>query len=96
MAPEVLTTIANAARDHERLRFDYTGHDGSSTLRDVEPHRLVHRRGRWYLVGYDIERRTGGRSGSTASGRDTGHGARGSRPASCPATATWPRTWRRA
>ncbi|MEU4226147.1 YafY family protein [Nonomuraea sp. NPDC026600] len=57
VAPEVLTTIANAARDHERLRFDYTGHDGSSTTRDVEPHRLVHRRGRWYLVGYDIERR---------------------------------------
>ncbi|MEU7852914.1 YafY family protein [Nonomuraea sp. NPDC049141] len=54
--PEVLTTIANAARDHERLRFDYTGHDGSSALREVEPHRLVHRRGRWYLVGYDIER----------------------------------------
>ncbi|WP_113703002.1 helix-turn-helix transcriptional regulator [Nonomuraea lactucae] len=57
VAPDVLTTIANAARDHERLRFDYTGHDGSSTVRDVEPHRLVHRRGRWYLVGYDVTRR---------------------------------------
>ncbi|NUP61211.1 MAG: YafY family transcriptional regulator [Nonomuraea sp.] len=55
--PEVLTTIANAARDHERLRFDYTGHDGSSTVRSVEPYRLVHRRGRWYLVAYDVERR---------------------------------------
>ncbi len=31
MAPEVLTTIANAARDRERLRFDYTGHDGAGT-----------------------------------------------------------------
>lgn len=57
VAPEVLTTIANAARDHERLRFDYTGHDGSSTMRDAEPHRLAHRHGRWYLVGYDVERR---------------------------------------
>ncbi|MEO3868986.1 YafY family protein [Nonomuraea sp. B12E4] len=57
VAPEVLTTIANAARDHERFRFDYTGHDGEATVRDVEPHRLVHRRGRWYLVGYDVERR---------------------------------------
>ncbi len=55
--PELLTTIANAARDHERLRFDYTGHDGDDTVRDVEPHRLVHRRGRWYLVAYDVERR---------------------------------------
>ncbi|MET7327994.1 YafY family protein [Nonomuraea sp. NPDC005650] len=54
--PEVLTTIANAARDHERLRFDYTGHDGGTTVRNVEPHRLAHRRGRWYLVGYDVER----------------------------------------
>lgn len=57
VAPETLTTIANAARDRERLRFDYTGHDGSATLRDVEPYRLVHRRGRWYLVGHDVERR---------------------------------------
>ncbi|MCK2217602.1 YafY family transcriptional regulator [Actinomadura sp. ATCC 31491] len=55
--PEVLTTIVNAARDRERLRFDYTAHEGGSTVRDVEPHRLVHRRGRWYLVGYDVERR---------------------------------------
>ncbi|WP_090929888.1 helix-turn-helix transcriptional regulator [Nonomuraea jiangxiensis] len=57
VAPEVLTMIANAARDHERIRFDYTGHEGEATVRDVEPHRLVHRRGRWYLVGYDVERR---------------------------------------
>jgi predicted DNA-binding transcriptional regulator YafY len=55
--PEVLTTIANAARDHERLRFDYTGHDGETAMRNVDPYRLVHRRGRWYLVGYDVERR---------------------------------------
>ncbi|MFG1942731.1 helix-turn-helix transcriptional regulator [Nonomuraea sp. NPDC048826] len=55
--PELLTTIANTARDRERLRFDYTGHDGSATVRDVEPYRLVHRRGRWYLVGYDVDRK---------------------------------------
>jgi len=57
VAPEVLTTIANAARDRERLRFDYSGHDGAASTRDVEPYRLVHRKGRWYLVGYDVERR---------------------------------------
>ncbi|RVX43236.1 putative DNA-binding transcriptional regulator YafY [Nonomuraea polychroma] len=56
VSPEVLTTIANAARDHERLRFDYTGHDGETSVRNVDPYRLVHRRGRWYLVGYDVER----------------------------------------
>ncbi|NUR85189.1 MAG: WYL domain-containing protein, partial [Nonomuraea sp.] len=53
VAPELLTTIANAARDRERLRFDYTGHDGRASTKDVEPHRLVHRTGRWYLVGWD-------------------------------------------
>ncbi|MEU8381065.1 WYL domain-containing protein [Streptosporangium sp. NPDC048865] len=51
-----LTAIAAASRDHERLRFDYTGHDGSAGRREVEPHRLAHDRGRWYLVGWDVAR----------------------------------------
>ncbi len=38
----VLTVIAGACRDHQRLRFDYRDHDGSATIRMVEPHRLVH------------------------------------------------------
>jgi predicted DNA-binding transcriptional regulator YafY len=54
--PEVLTVIAGACRDHQRLRFDYRGHDGSETTRTVEPHRLVHDRGRWYLVAWDADR----------------------------------------
>ena len=53
---EVLTTIAAACRDREQLRLDYTGHDGTSSLRIVEPHRLVHARGRWYLVAWDTGR----------------------------------------
>lgn len=56
VAPEVLTAIATAARDHERLRFDYIGHDGSATMRDAEPYRLVHMRGRWYLMAWDVGR----------------------------------------
>ncbi|WP_440069375.1 helix-turn-helix transcriptional regulator [Streptosporangium sp. OZ121] len=51
-----LTAITAASRDHERLRFDYTGHDGSAGRREVEPHRLAHSRGRWYLVGWDVAR----------------------------------------
>jgi predicted DNA-binding transcriptional regulator YafY len=54
--PEVLTAIAAACRDHQRLRFDYRDHDGSASVRTVEPHRLVHDRGRWYLVAWDTER----------------------------------------
>jgi predicted DNA-binding transcriptional regulator YafY len=54
--PEVLTAVAAACRDHERLRFDYRDHDGSASVRTVEPHRLVHDRGRWYLVAWDVDR----------------------------------------
>ncbi len=53
---EVLTAIAGACRDQQRLRFDYRHHDGSSSVRTVEPHRLVHNRGRWYLVAWDTDR----------------------------------------
>ena len=54
--PEVLTAIAGACRDHQRLRFDYRDHDGSASIRTVEPHRLAHDRGRWYLVAWDVDR----------------------------------------
>jgi len=53
---EVLATIAAACRDHERLRFRYRSHDGVSTGRLVEPHRLVHTGRRWYLVAWDTAR----------------------------------------
>jgi predicted DNA-binding transcriptional regulator YafY len=56
VGPEVLTAIAGACRDRQRLRFDYRDHDGSASIRTVEPHRLVHDRGRWYLVAWDADR----------------------------------------
>jgi predicted DNA-binding transcriptional regulator YafY len=57
-APDVdaLTTVAQACRDEERLRFGYTAHGGEVTDRHVEPHRLVSLGGRWYLVAYDVDR----------------------------------------
>jgi predicted DNA-binding transcriptional regulator YafY len=51
-----LTTVAAAIRDRVRLRFDYEDHRGRTALRTVEPHRLVHTRGGWYLVAWDVER----------------------------------------
>ncbi|MCT9933044.1 YafY family transcriptional regulator [Planotetraspora sp. A-T 1434] len=54
--PAVLTALAAACRDRERLRFDYRGHDGSAGLRTVEPHRLVSWGRRWYLVAWDVDR----------------------------------------
>lgn len=52
----VLTLIAQACRDAERLRFVYTGVDGQQGERYVEPHRLVSLGRRWYLVAYDLAR----------------------------------------
>ena len=54
--PDILTVIASACRDHERLRFDYTAHSGAVSRRAVEPYRLVNDRRRWYLVAWDTHR----------------------------------------
>jgi predicted DNA-binding transcriptional regulator YafY len=54
--PGILTTLALACRDTERIRFSYTAADGQHTARHVEPHRLVLLGRRWYLVGYDLAR----------------------------------------
>jgi predicted DNA-binding transcriptional regulator YafY len=54
--PDVLTVIASACRDHERLGFDYRAHSGAASRRLVEPYRLVNDRRRWYLVAWDIDR----------------------------------------
>ncbi|WP_106246362.1 helix-turn-helix transcriptional regulator [Allonocardiopsis opalescens] len=54
--PELLTALASACRDSERLRLDYRRHDGSATRREVEPHRLVNWGRRWYLLAYDTAR----------------------------------------
>ncbi|WP_280447753.1 helix-turn-helix transcriptional regulator [Nocardia cyriacigeorgica] len=54
--PDVLTAIAGAIRDKHRLRFDYRSHDGTTTVRITEPHRLAHTGRRWYLVAWDVDR----------------------------------------
>ncbi|HEX3749905.1 MAG TPA: YafY family protein [Streptosporangiaceae bacterium] len=54
--PAVLTTIALACRDAERIRFGYVAASGAPSRRHVEPHRLVSLGRRWYLVGYDLDR----------------------------------------
>ncbi|WP_069744583.1 YafY family protein [Streptomyces sp. EN23] len=54
--PGLLTELAAACRDAERLRFAYRTHGGESSRRTVEPHRLVCTERRWYLVAWDLER----------------------------------------
>ncbi|WP_406075904.1 helix-turn-helix transcriptional regulator [Micromonospora sp. NBC_01638] len=53
---DTLTTVSTAVHRRERLRFDYAGHDGTATVRDVEPYRLVYTGRRWYLLGWDTDR----------------------------------------
>jgi predicted DNA-binding transcriptional regulator YafY len=53
--PDMLTALAAACRDQRRLRLGYPGRDGV-TVREVEPHRLVHTPRRWYLVAWDLGR----------------------------------------
>ena len=52
----MLTEIAGACRDHQRLRFDYQTHSGTAGSRTVEPYRLINDRRRWYLVSWDVDR----------------------------------------
>ncbi|WP_436739672.1 helix-turn-helix transcriptional regulator [Streptomyces sp. BBFR102] len=56
VAPDTLTAIAAACRDHETLRFHYRAHDATGTRREAEPHRLVFSGHRWYLLAYDTAR----------------------------------------
>jgi predicted DNA-binding transcriptional regulator YafY len=52
----VLTTVAQACRDEERVRFAYTAQNTERSTRHVEPHRLVSLGQRWYLVAFDLGR----------------------------------------
>lgn len=63
---DVLLAVSAAVRAREILRFDYpsaeTASDSPPASRDLapvrraEPHDLVARNGRWYLVAYDLDR----------------------------------------
>lgn len=62
VATDVLVKIGAAVRACEVLRFDYAtdrpGVDGAlHPPRRVEPHHLVTRSGRWYLVAWDLDRK---------------------------------------
>lgn len=52
----VLLELASACRGGERLRLSYRDMRGRDSVRDVDPHRLVRTRHRWYLVALDVGR----------------------------------------
>ncbi|WP_210946229.1 YafY family protein [Streptomyces sp. MK37H] len=65
VGPQALMTLSAAVRAREVLRFDYArvsapdAYDADPAVtppRRVEPHHLVTRGGRWYLVAWDLDR----------------------------------------
>lgn len=53
----VLTLLARACRDHEQIRFDYTGRAATDpSRRRVEPHSVASVGQRWYLIAFDLDR----------------------------------------
>ena len=59
VAADALLVVGSAVRAREVLRFDYAGGTEPSTEgppRRAEAHHLVTWGGRWYLVGFDLER----------------------------------------
>lgn len=53
---ELLAQLALSCRDSERIRFDYTDAKGALSTRSTEPHMLVPKGRRWYLVAWDRDR----------------------------------------
>ncbi|WP_394253512.1 helix-turn-helix transcriptional regulator [Arthrobacter pityocampae] len=63
IALDTLVALANTIRDRQSLRLDYAAPDTAPTggpqppaPRRVEPHHLVTSHGRWYLLGWDLDR----------------------------------------
>lgn len=58
----VLTAVTDAALTHQQLRFDYRpavpdpDAPADGPARRVEPHQVLHRGGRWYLLAWDLQR----------------------------------------
>ncbi|WP_329416450.1 YafY family transcriptional regulator [Streptomyces sp. NBC_00704] len=59
-APQItsgmLLDLATACRQGERARLSYRDREGKASVRDVDPHRLVHTGRRWYFVARDVTR----------------------------------------
>ena len=54
--PATLEAVTAAVRDRHVLRFDYGATESDAPRRRVEPHDVVSRQGRWYLIAWDLDR----------------------------------------
>ena len=53
---QVLSQLALACEQQQRVRFGYRDHAGQESSRECEPYRVVHDGRRWYLVAWDLGR----------------------------------------
>jgi predicted DNA-binding transcriptional regulator YafY/predicted Zn-dependent protease len=56
VSTEILTALASACRDQDRIQFSYEDRGAKQAERHVEPHGVVHASSRWYLVAWDLAR----------------------------------------
>ena len=56
LEPDVLTVLAAAIANHERVRMWYVSRGGQHGSRHLEPVRLVVAGRRWYLLAFDLDR----------------------------------------
>ncbi len=52
-----LAAVADALAGRRRVRFRYRPIQGRAGVRRVDPYALIFRRGAWYLVGLDVDRK---------------------------------------
>lgn len=55
--PDTLSLLAGACRNAERVGFAYVAFGDVESSRRVEPLQIVHVNRRWYLVGWDLDRK---------------------------------------
>ncbi|MGW5868656.1 helix-turn-helix transcriptional regulator [Streptomyces sp. NPDC055239] len=56
VSADVLLLLASVCRASERTTLTYRDTHGTTTVRNVDPHRLVHTGVHWYFVARDVER----------------------------------------
>ncbi len=52
----ILGALYSGLIERRGVQFSYETGEGRKSFRRVEPYGIVHRRGRWYLVGRDVDR----------------------------------------
>jgi proteasome accessory factor B len=55
-APQSLKSIIEAISKRGEISFDYLNEELQSENRSVYPYQITHRKNRWFLIGYDLDR----------------------------------------